>query len=295
MDDRKKLGAVAAGLINLDAGAGVSWVRDTSGLLFREQFLTEGESVPGWTDDDAAAGNDWQVVNGVLVALGTYLFRDIPGWGSNFMLSWNEDFASAADSNQMLYKGDGITVSDLGADWHRVIVRQVNNDGRIYDSTTLKDTEAESIVLDEMRGLRVIHDGTTHTMLWTAALASMSDLDLDFAAFGGGLTFAGATARTGTQLCIVCITQQEYDNLTIQGNTIVINGVPDGHKVQIDSRTAIAETAGSVTFPLSTIQAWALPATSLQLLDAGDATVGAAFSPTGPTGVFGGDIYTVSV
>jgi cytoskeletal protein CcmA (bactofilin family) len=76
-----------------------------------------------------------------------------------------------------------------------------------------------------------------------------------------------------------------FDECFLCGRNIVVTGLPTGWKVQVDARTAVVESGGSVTIDVDT---WALPATTIKVLDGADVEQG-TLTPSG--GIFGGDIY----
>lgn len=78
---------------------------------------------------------------------------------------------------------------------------------------------------------------------------------------------------------------EHSDNYFVCGSQIVVSGLPEGWKVQVDSRTAVEESGGEVSFDVST---WELPATSIKLLDEDDNVI-ETLTPSG--GIYGGDIY----
>jgi hypothetical protein len=73
------------------------------------------------------------------------------------------------------------------------------------------------------------------------------------------------------------------------GRNIQVTGLPTGWKAQVDSRTAVVESGGSVTFD---VDAWALPATTVKVLDDGDNEI-ITVTPSGGADVWGGDVYTL--
>ncbi|KKL56375.1 hypothetical protein LCGC14_2246060, partial [marine sediment metagenome] len=79
------------------------------------------------------------------------------------------------------------------------------------------------------------------------------------------------------------------DEFFLCGRNIVVSGLKTGQKVQVDSRTAVVESGGSVTLDVDT---WALPATTIKILS-GAGTEITSLTPS--TGIWGGDIYSADV
>jgi hypothetical protein len=64
-----------------------------------------------------------------------------------------------------------------------------------------------------------------------------------------------------------------------------VNNLRTGYKVQVDNRTAVTESDGTVTLDVDT---WALPATTIKVYDSND-VLKAELTPSG--GIYGGDVY----
>lgn len=76
-----------------------------------------------------------------------------------------------------------------------------------------------------------------------------------------------------------------FDEFILCGRNIVVSGLPTGWKIKVDARTAVVESSGSVTINVDT---WALPATTIKVLNGADVEQ-ATLTPSG--GIFGGDIF----
>lgn len=79
------------------------------------------------------------------------------------------------------------------------------------------------------------------------------------------------------------------DEITLCGRNVLMRNMPSGYKLQVDDRTAQVESNGVATYNVDTEP---LAGTTVKLLDASD-TVIATLTP--PDGVYGGDVYEVTV
>jgi hypothetical protein len=125
-------------------------------------------------------------------------------------------------------------------------------------------------------------------LLATAALAGSTDLNDDFvlkASLTDVSPISNGAPSNSYQIGQSGSGSGIMDEFILCGRNIGVTGLPTGWKVQIDSRTAVVESGGSVDINVDT---WALPATTIKVLDGADVEQG-TLTPSG--GIFGGDIY----
>lgn len=101
----------------------------------------------------------------------------------------------------------------------------------------------------------------------------------DFSAYGAVLTHVGGKLAVNVARIELHDKSGLYQYYAC-GRNIAVTGIPTGFKVQIDSRTAVAETAGAVTLDADKFE---FPWNVLKLLDADDVEVGSV-TPTVTSG-----------
>lgn len=268
--------------------------RETVGLVVRDQFNRADSDALGnnWTDWEASATDVRIVSNQVAcaaVAANTGGFRPAAEVGAaQDIIAQANVRISGSNSGVVRARADGTANTeayqlaarrDVGA-WE-LIRRRASANTVLCSSTTSPPGDLE------WRGLRGVIEGAVVRLLSTAALANGQVLTEDFvlrcqATDGTPLqTFD----RTGFQHGAVATTM-DFDEFFVCGRNLVVTGLPAGWKVQVDGRAAVVESGGSVTINIDT---WALPATTLKILDDADVEQD-SITPSG--GIWGGDEYS---
>ena len=123
----------------------------------------------------------------------------------------------------------------------------------------------------------------------TAALTDREDLSKAFVLLEQHTDIAALPPQSGTYYGFAAYDGVDFDNYFLfRGFNLVVTGLPTGYKIKIDGRSAVAESGGTVTIDVSL---WALPATTIKVLTAGDVEVD-TLTPSG--GIWGGDEYSFS-
>lgn len=162
-----------------------------------------------------------------------------------------------------IVKAGGVDPTNNTFQTNRVVIEHVsatNKKVRFYYATSLADSEDRSNDVTQF--------GT----------------ELDDTEFNNGKAFGDAPKHVGIWFND---SGQQADQFFVCGRNIVVTGLANGHKIQVDARAAVEESGGTVTIDVDT---WALPATTIKLLDAGDNEL-ATLTPDG--GIWGGDEYSV--
>lgn len=157
-------------------------------------------------------------------------------------------------------------------------------------STIIASSTSDPPARNEWRGLRAVIEGTVLRLYATDPLADGEDLSEDFVLrtsvddSGSIIDNANRIGFDRDAIGVECL----FDTFFVCGREITVTGIPTGWKIQVDARSAVTETGGSVAIDIET---WALPATEIKLLDETDAEQ-ASLTPSG--GIYGGDVYEVS-
>jgi len=267
----------------------VTILRTNAGLLFRDDFNRTPSDVVGngWTEVGPFAIANLEG-NGILdapVAGESQLYRAL-NHGASFILQAN------------VWEVDGFGVfcrSVVGTDGYLLVFEPfpfpVPDRVAFY-----RDGVLENVFLSfgppGVRRLRLVGDVGGDLSLQAYGLllsevlsgAALGDLSGDFG--DSILGYLDGAPRIGTRLGVRALTTGgKADEWFVCGRNVVVSGLPVGWKAQIDARSAVVETDGVVTF---NVDAWALPAGTLKVLDGGD-VLRDQVAPAG--GVWGGDTY----
>jgi hypothetical protein len=287
--------------LGMNGGNGYTITLDSEGLLFRDQFNRANAGVlgNGWNENDAS----FQILN-------NQVYDDQAVWSNGYT---RQDTAAPAAKRGFVVQCNvnpdatgyftGISaIADGSADTSIYAgVGDVND----YEVTRIvagssTNTDADSTITVVAGSwytvrLAIVANGSNlDASVWgAAALASSDELSNNLTKYAEILNVA---EPTDSRKCGFTKWQVgTWDEFFVCGNesggAITVTGVPTGYKIQIDSQTAVTESGGTVTIPLSTWAAYALPATTIKLLTDGDVVVG-QLSP--PAGVWGGQTYSVS-
>jgi hypothetical protein len=277
-------------------------VEGASGLIFREQFnRANSETV----------GNGWTETNGWHEIATNQLKHHTNGQINTSYQSKTHDLIDyCVQVNQ--YKGapgtgwqgsatripDDDTFSSGGWGAAAYAIWQTDNGANIklHDGTDFRITHAgyAKEQWNTLRGLYTISGSDLILELLTAVnVTNGQTLDVDVVSRG---TYTHTSPLTGTPNNQIALLSDEVGDewdeyMLFKGGAIVITGVPTGYKIQIDSRTAVTESGGTVTIPSSTWKTWAMPCTSIKLLDGGDVQIGDTLTPA--AGIWGGHAFSV--
>ncbi len=277
----------------------MSITRDVDGLIDSDDFNRSNGAVGGdWTEADGA---NW----GLDRAPGNFLAHNAAGvWSPGGVI---QDFSSLPDDfvcqvNMRANSAvDGTAYIHIHADDQNDTMYVFGNDQGTSDDwwmerrTTGGSDWSESGIsanIDEYNGVRfrakVSGTDLILTGYATGALANLQDLTEDFVQKE---THTDAAPLTQNDKCgMSAWADCDFDEwFLFRGGPIVVTGLPTGYKVQIDSRTAVTESGGSVSIDAIL---WALPATTLKVLTAGDVEV-ETITPGG--GIWQGDEYSVAI
>lgn len=131
--------------------------------------------------------------------------------------------------------------------------------------------------------------------LSTDALADEDDLTEAFVETGAALTNVSRPTVGNLHGPTKWNSDNRLNEYIVMGNenggAITITGVPTGYKIQIGTETAVVESGGTVTIPMSTWKTWAFPQSTIKLLTGGDVEVA---DLTLPDDIWGGHTFSVA-
>ena len=278
-------------------GGGNTLSRTTSGLVFRDQFnrsnrVLNGDN--GWEESNAGT---YDIVSNVVVgdsggANGGEGVGNSLGDQGSVIVQANH----RSDSEQT--KGRLVANADAPAGWPTgwSINAKSGSGYRIgeHDGTGTIGSGGSAPADGTEFVYRLVIDKTVSPIEIRAyrdeTLANLQDLSKDPSLVASATT---TDDQTGTYYGLYDgdgsnAVNGDWDEFFVCGRNIVVSGIPTGWKIQVDSRTAVVESGGSVEID---VDAWALPATTIKLLDASDVEQD-SLTPSG--GIWGGDVYTVS-
>lgn len=275
----------------------VSFSRTTEGLIFRDQFDRS---------DDPNVGNGWSKVGSgaSLVSLTDMqiekdagdiggIRQDVGGSVASGDLICQVNFRPGSDRHGIelnlkldllvgFNNGYFFQADDAGfgspTKWE-IISRKASS-----DSTLISTSGSPSFGQGNIFAIRASIEGANCRLLY-ADITSLTQLDTDFTA-KADLTDPDPPTSTGDIVgARIRNSVGDLDEFFVCGKYVSVSGLPTGWKVQVDSRTAVEESGGSVSIDVDT---WALPATTIKILDDGDVE---QETLTPGTGIWGGDAY----
>lgn len=297
------MGAVAAAGIGEaeepgNGGGDPEITRTTEGFVFRDQFDAADQTLDGYNSWEEGDPGSYDIVSNIVEAR----------WASNgrrrAMRDMGSDHGSVIVQHNAVRNSDAyLTVIRLNATSLTSLATsyQINvkdgSDWRIVKSGTGVIATGGSVpgtgtivgvrfVLETTNGgddadLRAYQSGT---------LDDLQDLTEDFSL---QVSVSDTDRPTGTYYGFEhgdgsSAADADADEFFICGRNIKVTGLPTGWKVQVDSRAAVEESGGEVEID---VDEWALPATTVKVLDDEDAEQA---SITPGSGVWGGDEYSFS-
>jgi hypothetical protein len=272
--------------------------RSFSGLLLADDFNRPDSASlgNGWTDHESGGT---VVISSNMATASAGLFqtaggqRSTPPTSSDWIMQHNVNFEG----------GNGDYVGSLMSNWNGINIHSTGdgyqfqwnaNSQQIFIkewNTGIGSQKDSGVWTDPGSGwstFRLVGETSASHLLLRAYVISASNSEDQSNDFG--------TAKMNTDLASPK-TAANYgwvssnaisvtDVYFICGRNISVSGLPSGWKVRIDSRASVTEDgAGNVEI---NVDEWALPATTLYVLDASDAEQD---SITPASGIYGGDTY----
>jgi hypothetical protein len=291
------------GMIGL-LGGGAPWFtieRGTSGLVLYDPF-TRGDSATlgnGWTDYESGGTS---AISSNACAMSAGLFqvgggsRSSPTLPDDWLVQHTVDATGGSGdyTGTLWTRWDGVSQHTTGdgyffqwnANSGNIFLKECNA-GTISQHATVAWTDPAS-GFSTFRFVGEVDGSNLKLRGYAAEASSLTDLS-------GDLTLKmsatdTSTIKTDTNYGFSCSNAQgTSDNYIACGRNITVTGLLSGYKIQVDSRTAVAEVGGTVTIDVDT---WALPATTIRVLNSAGKAASDDLTPSG--GIYGGDIYAVS-
>jgi hypothetical protein len=274
---------------------------NTTGKLFRDDF-NRGDSgvvggTPAWTENDASYEiNTNQLYDNQATWNNVFMYQTtgLPAVKHGFCIQANYKsvasrfhgvgaFNDVAQADSSIYAG-----FSSGGNWEVTRIEGGVNQAQDLD-TTLDATAGEWYGVRMM----VTQNGSNVDVscLATTKLDDNDDLSKAFAETGAALTNQPYPTSGVFHGPVKWNSDQWMDEYIVMGNetggAITMDGLPTGYKLQIDSNTAVAESGGTATIPMSTWKTYPFPSTTVKVLDDGDSLV-----ESKTTAVYGGATMT---
>lgn len=280
-------------------------VRGTAGLVFDDEYDRNADPIGnGWTEYAnpatilaSAAGSGSVQKDNVANTGGWQRQLAIPTAAIVQTLLFLTDSGGAGNQSSIRCGAAvfGLNMYDLTID-HAAVNEYLL---RIYDAVGLDVSEIIPAAPDDVNNkwwvLRMVwrpNAGATRDLrayslenMGSEAAARTTDLGIR----GAGLT-ASALLDFATfdywSNTLFRLSENFYSFLC--GRNITVQGVPAGRKVRVDARPPVTSTGADIVID---VDAWALPATTIEILTPTN-VVETSLTPAG--GIFGGDIYQAS-
>lgn len=284
-------------------GGAITGINQTdTGLIFRDQFnrANDPDVGNGWTKTTGGGIGDLDLLelidNQLKKEAGTAVgvMRDISGFDTekNILIQGNIRAGSDPHGLTLWAKGSGgissplpngylIDTRDLGfGEQNEWLLRRATDEITVdLFSQTANPNFGEGSIFS-LRGTVI----GTQLSLYVANVSGLTDIDNDFSLIGqvedpsppplGGIFGIRIRHSVG-----------QADEFMLCGTHVTVTGLPTGWKAQVDSRTAVEETGGTVSMNVST---WALPMGTLKILDPDGVE---QFTDTPGIGLWGGANY----
>ncbi|MFP3947145.1 MAG: hypothetical protein ACLFWG_00310 [Longimicrobiales bacterium] len=288
------------GLMGAVAASGLQITRTTEGLFFREQFTAADQQLDGYNGWEESDPGSYQIASNVVEA------------------RWAVDGARQAYNNLGLGERDVIVQVNAVRNSEEVLVTlragatsldphdttgayglsvKAGEGYRIFKGGTgeLLGSGGSAPGIGVNAGIRLIvkEEGSDHRVRVFVAegITDLQTLDVDPTFVLSVLDtdapdlqdWYGLQVGDGSNAG-----DSDFDEFFVCGREIVVTGLETGEKIQVDERTPVEESGGEVRIDP---EGWALPATTVKVLDPDDNEVA---SLTPGDGVWGGDEYEAS-
>lgn len=287
------LSAVAPGnYLRAETGS-VSISRVTSGLVFRDDFdRGDGSTIGnGWSEQEDSSATLQIVSQQVKSTSGAgalkAIYRTSPALPDDVIIQCNMSTDNNGQQVGPFIRGTTPT-NYVGYNLTQHIYDTGNNFLYLKEGTTTQAYWVDTTYnRGDWVGVRLVGElsGSSYLLRgYSGLLSGSTDLGVDLPQ---RVSWADTTSVfTDTTWGIIINRGVSYaDTFFVCGRNVTVTNVPSGYKVQVDSRTAVVSDGSDVVVD---VDGWALPCTTIKVLDATDTEL-ASLTPSG--GIYGGDVY----